>query len=113
MNDGGGAGTVDTLRGGGDGRPAATAGVRIYLFPESKAGEVVALMAEGREVVLCADRADFENRRDAERAVAVDLDRRVVLSFEKGEGVAEDAIEGEGARAILLGIRGALDRMMP
>ncbi|MFT4548432.1 MAG: hypothetical protein ACI8XO_000869 [Verrucomicrobiales bacterium] len=108
----GSLGKVDRVRGGGDGGPSATADVVVYLFPESKAGAVVAEMAQGREVIVCADEADFDRRLGGGLAVAVDLDRRVILSFEKGQVSGEVDIEEEGVRSVLLGIRNVLDEMI-
>lgn len=112
VDDGIGPGKVDQLRGGG-GRPAVTAGVPVYLFPEAGSAEVVAMMAEGRKVFVCEDAADFENRLGgAKWAVAIDLDRRVVITIADGTADDGQAIEGDGARGVLLGIRAALDAMM-
>ena len=110
--DGGGkGGQIDNLR-GGSARPAATADVPIFLFPESKAAGIVPMMAGDRKVVLCADQADFEKRLDVDWAVAVDLDRRVILSFEEGKASGETPVDGEGDRGVLLGVRAALDQMV-
>ena len=107
----GGSGRIDQLR-GGSGRPAVTADVPVYLFPEAGAAAVAAMMAEGRKVVVCQDAADFESRLDVKWAVAIDLDRRVVITIKDGDADDGKVIGGNGARGVLLGIRAALDAMM-
>lgn len=109
--DGTGPRKTDHVR-GDKVKPSATAEVPVYLFPASKAAEVVELANQGREFVLCADRADFDSRRSGKWVVAVDLDRRVVMSFGDGEATGEVPIDREGAAGVLLAVRAALDEMV-
>ena len=101
---------ISHVRGDG-GVPAQTADVPVYLFPEAAAEGVVELMSKDRKVVVCRDAADFEKKLDADWAVAVDLERRVVKTFEAGKATGEKPVGGDDARHVLLGIRTALDEM--
>ena len=81
----------------------------------ASSANVVALMAEDRDVVLCADAGDLAAKlkaKDVQWAVVVDLERRMISNIEAGESTEETVVDGEDAESILLGISEALKAMV-